>query len=297
MTSMISLLELLWSSIGTSVTNTIVAMGQMGDGDELERAFAGATVHDLFNFLTVAILLPLEAATGYLAKLTGAMVANVNLSEGETWDGPIKAIVSPIGDLIIKANSNIIKAVADGTKTCSDYYPIVCQDGIESAMTCKVALIGCNKETNICPVFFSQDASQSDEVVAGAVCFVLSIMLLFICLLGLVTVLKKMLLGVSTRIIYKATNLNGYVSMAIGAGITMLVQSSSITTSVLTPLVGIGVLPLEAMYPLTLGANLGTTGKSANSVAGHLLQNLAWPTNLNSYFFQHSHCPFGLHGF
>merc|ERR1712087_257073 len=42
-------------------------------------------------------------------------------------------------------------------------------------------------------------------------------------------------------------------------GITILVQSSSITTSVLTPLVGMGVLPLERMLPLTLGANIGTT--------------------------------------
>jgi len=32
------------ANIGTSVTNTIVAMGQMGDGEQLERAFAGATV-------------------------------------------------------------------------------------------------------------------------------------------------------------------------------------------------------------------------------------------------------------
>ena len=47
--------------------------------------------------------------------------------------------------------------------------------------------------------------------------------------------------------------------MLIGALLTMLVQSSSITTSVLTPLVGVGVLPLEAMLPLTLGANIGTT--------------------------------------
>jgi sodium-dependent phosphate cotransporter len=68
-----------------------------------------------------------------------------------------------------------------------------------------------------------------------------------------------MLLGTSTRIIYKATNINGYLAMLLGAGITILVQSSSITTSVLTPLVGMGVLRLEQMFPLTLGANIGTT--------------------------------------
>lgn len=39
----------------------------------------------------------------------------------------------------------------------------------------------------------------------------------------------------------------------------MIVQSSSITTSTLTPFVGIGALPLEQMLPLTLGANIGTT--------------------------------------
>jgi len=47
--------------------------------------------------------------------------------------------------------------------------------------------------------------------------------------------------------------------MMVGAGVTILVQSSSITTSVLTPLVGMGLIPLERMYPLTLGANVGTT--------------------------------------
>jgi sodium-dependent phosphate cotransporter len=64
----------------------------------------------------------------------------------------------------------------------------------------------------------------------------------------------------STRIVYKATDVNGYLAMVIGAAITLLVQSSSITTSTLTPLVGMGVLRLEQMYPLTLGANIGTTG-------------------------------------
>lgn len=246
------------ANIGTSVTNTIVAMGQLGDGDQLERAFAGATVHDIFNFLTVGILLPVEAATGYLAKLTAAMVKNAEPKDGEKWEGPVKKIVSPLGNLIIKANKKVTTSIAQGG-TCEEWYPIVCEDRVVSASTCKVALIACDSDSNKCPAFFSQDANQKDEIVAGAVCFVLAVFMLFICLLGLVAVLKKMLLGVSSRIIYKATNLNGYLSMVIGAALTMLVQSSSITTSVLTPLVGVGVLPLEAMLPLTLGANIGTT--------------------------------------
>ena len=81
---------ILGANIGTSVTNTIVALGYLGDGDQLERAFAGATVHDIFNFMTVGIMLPLETASGYLLHLTKACVKGFVTKEGESWEGPIK---------------------------------------------------------------------------------------------------------------------------------------------------------------------------------------------------------------
>ena len=68
-----------------------------------------------------------------------------------------------------------------------------------------------------------------------------------------------LLKGLTTRVVYKVANVNGYLGIALGAGLTMLLQSSSLTTSLLTPWVGIGVIRLEQMYPLTLGANIGTT--------------------------------------
>ncbi|GIT00990.1 MAG: hypothetical protein CM1200mP26_27020 [Acidimicrobiales bacterium] len=51
----------------------------------------------------------------------------------------------------------------------------------------------------------------------------------------------------------------GIVAILLGALITISVQSSSITTSVLVPLAASGVLTLENIYPVTLGANVGTT--------------------------------------
>jgi sodium-dependent phosphate cotransporter len=59
--------------------------------------------------------------------------------------------------------------------------------------------------------------------------------------------------------------LNGYlfrnvlISMLFGCLLTALVQSSSITTSIIIPLVGAGVLTIEQIFPYTLGANIGTT--------------------------------------
>ena len=57
-------------NIGTSVTNTLVAMGQVANKNEFRRAFGGATILDMFNWLTVLVFLPLEWATGYLQPLT-----------------------------------------------------------------------------------------------------------------------------------------------------------------------------------------------------------------------------------
>ncbi len=51
----------------------------------------------------------------------------------------------------------------------------------------------------------------------------------------------------------------GLGAMILGVVVTVAVQSSSITTSILVPLLGAGVITLENAYPVTLGANLGTT--------------------------------------
>ncbi len=51
----------------------------------------------------------------------------------------------------------------------------------------------------------------------------------------------------------------GAVAILIGLVVTVAVQSSSITTSILVPLAAGGVLTLQSVYPITLGANVGTT--------------------------------------
>ena len=50
--------------------------------------------------------------------------------------------------------------------------------------------------------------------------------------------------------------------ICLGALVTFLVQSSSVFTATITPLVGAGVLTSETAYPLTLGSNIGKKVKS-----------------------------------
>jgi sodium-dependent phosphate cotransporter len=137
------------ANIGTSVTSTIVSLAHIRNIDQLERAFTAGTVHDMFNFMTVAILFPLEIATGYLKTVTGALVDGAETNQRkDPWEGPVKKYVSPISKKLIISNKKLIQGIANGAE-CSDFYPIQCDEGLAPSYdTCKTGLIGCNKKTN-----------------------------------------------------------------------------------------------------------------------------------------------------
>jgi sodium-dependent phosphate cotransporter len=176
------------------------------------------------------------------------------------YSGPIKQIVSPLVKTFIAANNDLIEATANGDASCGERYPVQCEGSV-SFDNCQdtAGVIGCNKKTGQCPIFFQVGASKCDDMVSGWVCLIIAMFILIMFLVGLVAILRKVLLGASTRIIYKATNINDILAICIGCVVTILVQSSSITTSALVPLAGVGVLKLEKMYPLVLGADVGTT--------------------------------------
>ena len=99
-----------------------------------------------------------------------------------------------------------------------------------------------------------------------------SLLLLCGCLLGLVRLLNCLLGEKVKAVISQYVNqdlprpclawLTGYLALVVGAGLTILLQSSSVFTSTLTPLAGTGLVSLERVYPLTLGSNIGTTTTS-----------------------------------
>jgi len=70
--------------------------------------------------------------------------------------------------------------------------------------------------------------------------------------------LKLLMVGRARDILTKAVGRNAYLAMASGIGVTVLTQSSTVTNSVLVPFAGAGVLTPAQVYPVTVGANLGT---------------------------------------
>ena len=197
------------ANIGTTVTNTLASLGHVRQNAYFERALAAATMHDYFNVLSVAVLLPLEVAFGlvsriaiFLADLFGGL-----LPEVDTGRSPIKdAVAAPVGWV-----EEALLSLGWGTAT-------------------------------------------------GAVLLGLGFVLIF---LSLWMITRNMKAVMSGRI---ENAINGILGKGAGVGalmagvlMTVAVQSSSITTSILVPLVAAGVLSLRNAYPVTLGANVGTT--------------------------------------
>ena len=123
-----------------------------------------------------------------------------------------------------------------------------------------------------------------------AIAYILvSAALIFITLVSIVKVMRSSMQSRLEALVSRALATNAWIAIAVGIVATVMVQSSSITTSLMVPLAGAGVLTLNQAFPVTLGANLGTTvtamlaalaATGANAQAGltialvHMLFNL-----------------------
>lgn len=298
------------ANVGTSVTSTFVAMGQISDLDQFQRAFAAATLHgtsssfhdtlllcyssgherahvvyvDVFNLLSVLILLPLEMLAHPLLALSQAWTTSSasSSSKSSEWKNrnPLSAIVQPVVSELLELNHTRV---------------------VESESLNNVSNDACDGSVLEGGIFFT--AGWSDTA-AGLTCLLLSLVAVISALVMLVRVLNLALATrarsclsalaqrqdtthSSFRLCHSFDIIRRDVALLLaGATLTFVVQSSSIVTSVLTPLAGVNVVSLEHVFPLVLGANVGTCGTAliAASVSGqrpalqiaivHLLFNL-----------------------
>ena len=188
------------ANIGTSVTNTLVSLGHVTRREEFRRAFAGATIHDFFNWFTVLLLLPLEIAFGLLSKGARLLAGGIEGAGGIELMSPVKAAVKPAAE------------------------------GIGE-------LFG---------------GSGGLTLTAGILCT-------FVALKFLVDVLRNLFTSQAEKVLHRTVFRNPLAAIGVGCLITVMVQSSSITTSSMVPLLGAGIVTLEQIFPFTVGANLGTT--------------------------------------
>jgi sodium-dependent phosphate cotransporter len=94
---------------------------------------------------------------------------------------------------------------------------------------------------------------------SGIITLIVALVLLFLSLKYLVKILRSTFVGRLEVFFDKLVFRSAVPAMTFGLVLTALVQSSSITTSLVVPLAGAGILTLEQIFPYTLGANVGTT--------------------------------------
>ena len=223
------------ANIGTSVTNSLVSLGQVGRTNEFQRAFAAATVHDFFNLLAVVILFPLQYYTNFLGVLSGAFASLITAGAEVTFNSPLKAVVGPAVKLLV------------------DAFGAVLRDGVHQA----VLLL----------------------LLAGV--------MLFVSLKNMTRLLGSVVMSRASGLFQRTLFRSAPIAFVVGIALTVAVQSSSITTSLVVPLAGAGILTLAQIYPYTLGTNLGTTvtallaslaaenfGLAVTVALSHLLFNL-----------------------
>jgi sodium-dependent phosphate cotransporter len=194
------------ANIGTSITNTIVSLGHIGNKAEFQRAFNAATIHDFFNIFAVLIFLPLEIMFGIFEHISAAMVSLVASGATAEMGGfnPIKASTAPVIEFV------------------------------------KGLLVNTN------------------EIYSGSIKIVLGLALIIISITWMGKIMKSLMIGRVQDILKSALGKGSVTGISSGAIMTILVQSSSTTTSLLVPLVGNGIVTARSIYPFTLGANIGT---------------------------------------
>ncbi|MFC1552300.1 Na/Pi symporter [Candidatus Latescibacterota bacterium] len=82
---------------------------------------------------------------------------------------------------------------------------------------------------------------------------------LFFAMSKITSVMRGIVMDKVERILNKYLFKNALMSLIFGMVLTATVQSSSIATSLIIPIVGAGMLTMEQVFPYTLGANIGTT--------------------------------------
>jgi sodium-dependent phosphate cotransporter len=104
----------------------------------------------------------------------------------------------------------------------------------------------------------SQSLQFLPSVYPGIVKILLGIALIMVSITYMGKIMKSLMVGKAKDLLHKSIGQGPISGITSGALMTVLVQSSSTTTSLMVPLVGAGVLKAREIYPFTLGANIGT---------------------------------------
>jgi len=207
------------ANIGTTVTSLLISFGCASRREEFRRAMRCATVHDFFNLLTVIVLLPIELATGYLRWAGTRLAGLFSGAEG------VEQFHSPLKTActpLVKLISGLVKSLTSS-------------------------------------LFGEEFGKDIGSPIAATITVVLAVALILWTLFTIVRVLRSASAARLGVIFDRFIGTGGIIGILLGLGVTVVVQSSSMTLSLCVPMAAAGIVTIEQVFAVTLGANLGTT--------------------------------------
>jgi len=248
------------ANIGTTVTNALVSFGHIGRKEEFNRAFGAATVHDLFNVLTTIILLPLQIWTNFLGKFAFWAATSFENVGGTKFASPLKMLIAPQLKWV-KSGYDHPWAIRLTVVFFISFLAMVvvrrmnARQGrsagplLISAISALVIASLVTLAQRYASVVFSKEVAILALALGG----------LFTSLFWLVKLMRAIMFSKLEILFHRYVFKSALRSLVMGCILTALVQSSSVTTSLVVPLAGAGILTIYQIFPFTLGANIGTT--------------------------------------
>jgi len=189
------------ANIGTTITSTLVSFSFIMKKNEFKKAFASGVLHDLFNIITVMILLPLEYYFGLLSGAASFISATLfkdyqGVNDNFTYN---LLFTRPITNYLLEwINSPLLALV--------------------------ISLIG-----------------------------------LFITVKYITRIIYESFISWNVKNLNRFVFKNSYVAFFYGIIFTASVQSSTVITSLIVPLVATRKTTLKKVFPFIMGSNVGTT--------------------------------------
>jgi sodium-dependent phosphate cotransporter len=107
-------------------------------------------------------------------------------------------------------------------------------------------------------------------VASSLLLIAIGLVVLVAALAGIVAIMRRVMRHKIAAALNRVLGRSAMLSIMIGLICTAVVQSSSVTTSLLVPLAGAGIVRLSAIFPVTLGSNVGTTVTAMLAAMGTL---------------------------
>ncbi len=200
------------------------------------------------NILTLDGAIPMIMGANIGTTVTNTLVSFTHIRRGEEFKRALAA--GTVHDFF-----NILTVIV---LFPLELYTHVLRD---SAIALKSAVIGesfgkvSGLKTLIKPIV----TATADFLHYPGLTLAVSLLILVIALTVMVKLMRSLFISRMARAVDRFLFRNAVVAFVVGIIFTILVQSSSVTTSLVVPLVGAGILTLRQVFPYTLGANIGTT--------------------------------------